>query len=352
MKKLTIYENATEFINKTGESLSGYGFDTKHSKEYLESLGYDFESVVDINILDNISITQQSLGAKDKVFIMPGVSIPRYKIREKGKELGFDIVRSLSKATKVIFNKKQVLDEMVNKKNDMYIKSVHLINLFNHFNLEIPEELTSTDIDDKVFINWNIYRVLRRIENDYSVNNDFDSYHCYTYTFKETVYEELINDLLTGTKVILSDADIIKQCNGSGALNEESYKRLVSMFANYQNQEIALELLCNCDYESSMVYILKLLSKFNFRNMPGTNHINYKSFRNYMVTHWDLDPNYYGGDIMDIVRRLLSKNKLTKEYLNLFKPEILEYLKRYGENDIFKITSIQMVDQYKEKVIE
>ena len=253
---------------------------------------------------------------------------------------------------KVIFNKKQVLDEMVNKKNDMYIKSVHLINLFNHFNLEIPEELTSTDIDDKVFINWNIYRVLRRIENDYSVNNDFDSYHCYTYTFKETVYEELINDLLTGTKVILSDADIIKQCNGSGALNEESYKRLVSMFANYQNQEIALELLCNCDYESSMVYILKLLSKFNFRNMPGTNHINYKSFRNYMVTHWDLDPNYYGGDIMDIVRRLLSKNKLTKEYLNLFKPEILEYLKRYGENDIFKITSIQMVDIYKEKVIE
>ena len=113
-----------------------------------------------------------------------------------------------------------------------------------------------------------------------------------------------------------------------------------------------MELLCNCDYDQSMVYILKLLSQFNFRSMPGTNHINYKSFRQYMNTHWGIDPNYYSGNIVDIISRLADNGKLKREYLKEFKDEILENVQLYGNNSVFTVGSIQMNETYKAKIVE
>jgi uncharacterized protein YkuJ len=86
--------------------------------------------------------------------------------------------------------------------------------------------------------------------------------------------------------------------------------------------------------------------------MPGTNHVNYKAFRQYMTTHWNIDPNYYSGDIIDIISRLAEGNKLKREYLSEFKDEILKHVKSYGENKIFTISAIQMNDKYKEKIVE
>jgi len=124
------------------------------------------------------------------------------------------------------------------------------------------------------------------------------------------------------------------------------------MFKTNQNQEIAMELLCNCDYDQSMVYILKILSQFNFRAMPGTNHINYKSFRQYMSTHWSIDPSYYSGNIVDIIGKLADSGKLKREYLTEFKDEILDHVQRYGNNHIFTVGSVQMNETYKAKIVE
>ena len=145
---------------------------------------------------------------------------------------------------------------------------------------------------------------------------------------------------------------MLKQCNGSKPLDAESYKRLVSMFKTSQNQEIAMELLCNCDYDQSMIYILKLLASFNFRGMPGTNHVNYKAFRQYMNTHWTIDPSHYSGSIVDIIATLADGGRLKREYLIEFKDEILEHVQRYGNNHIFKVASIQMDEVYKAKIVE
>jgi uncharacterized protein YkuJ len=71
-----------------------------------------------------------------------------------------------------------------------------------------------------------------------------------------------------------------------------------------------------------------------------------------MTIHWDIDPNYYSGDIIDIVRRLADGGKLKREYLSEFKEDILKHVKTYGENNIFTISAIQMNETYKEKIVE
>lgn len=350
MKYLYLDINRQSFSAKTNENFTPYGFDLKDSKAFLESLTITSFNVVDMDVFDQLTTTTQSLVAGDKVYIMPGVTIPRYKIRETGKDIGFDIVRSRTKATKVVYNKKQVIDEMIDKRSEMGIKTADLKKVLDFYYMQMPE-LDDPDIGVHITLDWSIFRVLTTIHS-HNAGYSLDNTHYYTYRFKEDTYEELINDLIANPKTLISDKDVMKQCNGSQPLNAESYNRLVSMFSSHQNQEIALELLCNCDYDQSMVYILKLLSRFNFRGMPGTNHVNYKAFRNYMSTHWQIDPNYYSGDIIDIIRRLAEKDKLKREYLNEFKDEILKHVKTYGENSIFTISAIQMKEEYKQKIVE
>lgn len=350
MKYLYLDLNRQSFSTKTSDNYTPYGFDLNDSKAFLESLTITSFNVVDMDVFDQLNTTTQSLVAGDKVYIMPGVTIPRYKIRETGKDIGFDIVRSRTKATKVVYNKKQVIDEMIDKRSEMGMKIADLKKVLDFYYMQMPE-LDDPDAAIHITLDWSIFRTLTAIHS-HNAGYSLDNAHYYTYRFKEDTYEELINDLIANPKTLISDKDVMKQCNGSQPLNAESYARLVSMFSSAQNQEIALELLCNCDYDQSMIYILKLLSRFNFRGMPGTNHVNYKAFRNYMNTHWQIDPNYYGGDIIDIIRKLAEKDKLKREYLNEFKDEILKHVKTYGENSIFTISAIQMKEEYKQKIVE
>jgi hypothetical protein len=350
MKYLELFFDRGNYAKITGVDYSRWGGNAIDHKAVLDSLTIIDKDVVDMTVFDKISTTTSSLVAKDKVFIMPGVTIPRYKIRETGKEIGFDIVRTFNKATKVIYCKKQIIDEMVKKQNCMGVEIKLLREIFMCYDMDTTE-LDNSDFTN-IILDYEIYNALKHLYNNIFNNDAFDSNHFYTYTYTDDIYETLINDLLTGTKVIISDKDVIKQCNGSKPLDSESYKRLVSMFKTSQNQEIAMELLCNCDYDQSMVYILKLISKFDLRSMPGTNHVNYKSFRQYMNTHWGIDPSYYSGSIVDIVGKLADNGKLKREYLVEFKDEILEHVQKYGNNYIFKVASIQMDDAYKAKIVE
>ena len=350
MKYLELVFNRGNYAKITGEDYRSYHRNMSNNKAVLDSLYVIEREVIDLTIFDNISTTTSSLVAKDKVFIMPGVTLPRYKIRETGKQIGFDIVRSLSKATKVIYCKKQIIDEMVKKQSCMGIEIKYLKLLFDQYNMDTTELENTTNTD--IIIDYEVYYALKTLYTNIFTSDDIDSSHFYTYSYTDSVYETLINELLSGTKVVISDKDVLKQCNGSKPLDAESYKRLVSMFKTSQNQEIAMELLCNCDYDQSMVYILKLLSQFNFRSMPGTNHINYKSFRQYMNTHWGIDPNYYSGNIVDIISRLADNGKLKREYLKEFKDEILENVQLYGNNSVFTVGSIQMNETYKAKIVE
>jgi uncharacterized protein YkuJ len=345
MKYLYLDVNRKTFESKTGLTVSPYGFSMQNAQSLVESLTITSYTYFDIAEFDKLQYTSTSLVAGDKVFIMPGVTIPRYKIRETGKEIGFDIVRSMSKATKIVYDKKQVMDEMVDKSSKMGINVNSLKNILNNYNITLPE-LDDTEIYENIDIDWTLYRMLRNLDANLDTN------HYYTYSYKDSSYKELIDDLIASNKILISDKDVIKQCNGSQPLTRESYNRLVTMFGSSQNQEVALEFLCNCDYEQSMLYILKLVSKFNFNGMRGTNHVNYKSFRTYMKTHWDIDPSYYGGDIMSIINKLADKGKLKREYLNELKDEILDHVKRYGENQIFTISAIQMNETYKQRIVE
>lgn len=353
MKYLELDFNLQSYAKITGYDYNrwGRGSQPVNVHAIFSSLDVSIKETVDIKSFDNISTSVSSLVTGDKVFIMPGVTIPRYKIRETGKEIGFDIVRSFAKANKVVFSKKQVIDEITDKASTMTIPVKYLIELLDHRGIDTTN-LKVADVNENIILDYIIYNHIKEDYNNTFNTDAINSNHLYIYVYKDPIHKQLIDDLLAGTKVVISDQDVLKQCNGSKPLTSESFKRLDGMFSTHQNQEIAMELLCNCDYDQSMVYILKLISKHNFGNMPGTNHVNYKSFRSYMITYWEIDPSRYSGDIMDIIRILAKTNKLKREYLTEFKDEILVHVKRFGDNHIFTVGSINMNEDYKKLIID
>ena len=139
MKYLELFFDRGNYAKITGEDYRSYHRGGNDNKAVLDSVTIIERDVVDPTIFNTISTTTSSLVTKDKVFIMPGVTIPRYKIRETGKEIGFDIVRSLSKATKVIYCHKQVTDEMIKKQSCIGIEIKHVKLLFDQYNMDTTE---------------------------------------------------------------------------------------------------------------------------------------------------------------------------------------------------------------------
>ena len=341
------------YENITGKTYQRYGTNLDF-KAFLQSLSFPTKVTVDMADFDKINVTASSLVKGDKVFIMPGVTIPRYKLREKGKADGFDIVRNISKATKIVYSKQQFITECIHKKHFNTVKIDDLIEIFNAYNINVPA-FSLAGIETDVIIPYDVFSTMRDIYLTVASNTTIESFtgnYTYVYDIKDPIYLNTLNDLITTNIIIVDEKDVLKQCNGSKPLDEDAYNRLVSMFKTSQNQEIALELLCNCDYDQSMLYILKLTSLFNFHSLPGTNHVNYKAFRKYLINNWNIDPNHYGGDIVDIISVLAENGKLKREYLVQYKNEILEHVQRRGNNKIFKVASITMEESYKEKIIE
>ena len=91
MKNLYLRIDGNKYLKKVGETYSPYGFSSSNYKDLLDCLKLESLNIVDPTIFDGLNTSSQSLVAGDKVFIMPGVTIPRYNIRDIDKEIGFDM---------------------------------------------------------------------------------------------------------------------------------------------------------------------------------------------------------------------------------------------------------------------
>lgn len=321
--------------------------------------------------LDNLNISNNALGKGDKIYFLPGVTVPRFKVRELGKNLEFDIVRNMDKATKIIINMEAFIDEISQSVSYYHetISTDDLIKLLDRIendpNYSNIAEI-KTFIDNvkakiaeinctKVLLPYRIRELFDKFVELYSMPNDTLKVEQYTHRLrilKSDVYNNLVQNIKNTTIQFIDEKTIIKQCNGSKTIDHEAYTRLDQMFSNYQNADVALELLCNYNFEESMFYILLLASKHSFNDISSSKHVSYKNLRNYCKKEWKIDISYfYRNNIMHVIRPCFNRGTMTKEILGLFKNEILNFIKNHGENDMFTITSISLKDELKEKLV-
>lgn len=247
---------------------------------------------------------------KDKVFFLPGCTIPRFKTNNYFKSIDVGVSKTSAGANVIVVGPetgKSVL------KRDVDYYSVHITNLQDYVEKKYP-------VGDPIGVQ---IRSLLESEDcydyfmfkDYSVKQSWRDTLCkHTDTVHSWVTEEKrlkdIEDAILGGKIILNESYLLDKCNQT-VMNDEMYEETRKMFDSddTNNHVLAIELMANCNYQKSAVYLLMLMKEFRgeIQRRSESKHVNFES----LCTFFDLNVgDYFHFD--DMVKTLFEKNCITK----------------------------------------
>lgn len=265
----------------------------------------------------------------DKLYFLPGVNIPRVKLKDYALNYHIKTVRDVEEAD-VIFGGKLSNSKVTNREWRTVVRTEDFKACF--------EELVKLDkLDDNI-----IERVKTSLEfytepimfSDYNSINILTSDHLYRHLIVnlgavltsnkkneyvnevEEDYVDLVN-FLDG-KEILSEEVLLKNINGDDAvvINKDVYKQLEAMLdsSDTDNHVLAMEIMANCKLNDSLFYLLKLMGDHHNKlvNCRSVNHVNFKSLLSYL----GIDKYRMNFTADGKIQKLMDKGVLTVGMLN------------------------------------
>lgn len=309
---------------------------------------FRYETVIvidDPNLgLHNIALTcgdKKYIPVKgDKIYFEPGCVVPRFKVKELCKKYGVRLVKAYTPgciqftstksfsdlfrgATGYAFDKQQVLDTLKKyfSNHEDLIKAIH------------DSEL------NYVFLN---YSARNTIENHSNVDFDWDFDACPNLIFKDDIsyakYMSIINN-----NNCYDESAIQSLINNGTVMNEEEYDSVCKMLesTSLDDHKMALEIMANCDYEQSCVYLLRLFMNYGsvIYNAPNRKHVNFKA----LLTFFNIS-RIDKVDLDDVFDSLLKRKLLNKANLDKLMPLVIQEMKEQSRLNHFSIKEVQYDD--------
>ena len=314
--------------NKSGDSLDVellYGIPNTKSDIYTVSKGY---------------IPAQG----DSIFLMPGVNIPRVKLKDLALDLGVKIVRDATRANVIISGK----------------ATINKITCGRWLHSTDTEEFTKYVDNLKTNLNLDQYYIDKyetaiaacnpeAIYMEYGTKNDMQ-YKGYKVTdaYSSAVHfvEDEYRDVLDGiqNKTIFDESELLAMINGDDAvtITPEVYSQLVKMFesSDQDNHIMAMEIMANSNYIDSALYLLLLLEGYAYKigDCHTRNHVNFKSMVSYFTLavkeiSW-LDPD-------KVAKKLITLDLLTKDWTHVLLQERAEwFIRNIGHSTTFNVNQL------------
>jgi hypothetical protein len=145
---------------------------------------------------------------------------------------------------------------------------------------------------------------------------------------------------------VYNQNEILRRLNSGAVMDEKQYEgaRQLLNSKDMENTKLAIEIMANCDFEKSSVYLLLLIRDFGHKifNCPNRTHVNFKSLLKFFnIT------NLRGVHLDDIMSTLIDLKLLNQANLNRLEPELIEDMKSYVSDYL-----IPEKIAYSEKVIK
>ena len=277
----------------------------------------------------------------DTIYLMPGVNIPRAKLKDLALNHGIKIVRDSDKANVIITGK--ATPGKVLHGNWYYSAPI----------AKIEEYLDKVDVDE-------YYKdKLRTAMLSSESNNVY-----FNYSTKVSITSRVVTSVFTGAshhyyyiddewkqlidncqnKAVYEEAELLAMINGDDAvtITNEIYTQLREMFksSDQDNHIMAMEIMANSNYVESALYLLMLLEEYGHKiaNCHTKNHVNFKSMVSYFslrVRDVDcLDPD-------DVSKKLTALGLLTTEWLNILLESRLDwFVTNIARSSTFNIASM------------
>jgi hypothetical protein len=277
----------------------------------------------------------------DTIYLMPGVNIPRAKLKDLALNHGIKIVRDSDKANIIITGK--ATPGKVLHGNWYYSAPI----------AKIEEYLDKVDVDEYYKDNLRTAMLSSESDNVY-----------FNYSTKVSITSRVVTSVFTGSshhyyyiddewkqlidscqnKAVYEEAELLAMINGDDAvtITNEIYTQLREMFksSDQDNHIMAMEIMANSNYVESALYLLMLLEEYGDKiaNCHTKNHVNFKSMVSYFslrVRDVDcLDPD-------DVSKKLTALGLLTTDWLNILLESRLDwFVTNIARSSTFNVASM------------
>ena len=338
----------------------------------IETTNYFDPSIDTFNINQNGYTPMKG----DKLYFLPGVNIPRIKLKDLATKFGIRTVRDVSEAN-VIFGSSKTKDKMTGYTWKYKIPTT-LVQLFFETYKNDMDDYQFSKIDNAlefyteeyILTDWSTARNFTDNDlpqwNSYSQQPQYTDYHSKSRASSEHVHEinkDYINlyGLIKGREII-DESCLLDQLNGDDAviIDADMFTQLTTMFnsSDDDNHILAMEIMANSKYKESLLYIEMIFKNhaYTIGQSSSKNHVNFKSLLSYL----NKNNRYIDTSLDDIMDSLISKKVLTKDKVDILLENYSEEIKNRGDSTYFKVQTITvnedtlslLNENYNYKVIE
>jgi hypothetical protein len=286
----------------------------------------------------------------DKLYFLPGVNIPRVKLKDLTMEHGIKSVRNIDDATHIFAGHgtvhkicdhtwlyrlktdvfRQVYETIKDKMDDYYKENVDSALEFYTEDYVFMDYSSSSEIRNEP-----IFEEARKIEGLVKSLNNSKSFYGV-----EDEYASYFPSILNHE--ILSESTLLQYINGPDAvvIDETMFQQLNTMFNSSDNDNhiLAMEIMANSNYLDSLLYLEILFKEHSYAmgNCHTKNHVNFKSLLGYLGK----DKGRMGTNIDDIMKSLIDKGVLTTDKIDVILKRYSTEIENNGGTDFFKVKTI------------
>ena len=338
----------------------------------IETTNYFDPSIDTFNINQNGYTPMKG----DKLYFLPGVNIPRIKLKDLATKFGIRTVRDVSEAT-ILFGSSKTKDKMTGYTWKYKIPTT-LVQLFFETYKNDMDDYQFSKIDNAlefyteeyILTDWSTARNFTDNDlpqwNSYSAQPQYVDYHSKSRSSSEHVHEvnkEYIHlyELIKGREII-DESCLLDQLNGDDAviIDADMFTQLSTMFdsSDDDNHILAMEIMANAKYKESLLYIEMLFKNHSYTigQSNTKSHVNFKSLLSYLGKN----NRYIDTNLDDIMESLISKKVLTKDKVDILLENYAEEINNRGDSTYFKVQTITvnedtlslLNENYSYKVIE
>lgn len=285
----------------------------------------------------------------DTIYLLPGVNIPRMKLKDLALNLGIRVVRDPAKAT-VVFSGKSSVGKLTTSTwyyfadANTILENVKKLCSDQYYIDKLDVAISSTGAK-KVCSGWSDMR-------NTLCNGDMSIYESQYIYGIEPEYIDTYNAIQG--KPIYCESELLTNINGddSTVIDYDVYKQLKSMFesSDDDNHILAMEIMANSHYENSVLYLLMLISDFSHKisNTHTKNHVNFKSMLAYF--NW-IPRNITSQSADDIIKMIDEKGLLTLDMIQvLYKEYTGDIHRNIAYDDVFEIKEVTIKQDYLNKL--
>lgn len=288
----------------------------------------------------------------DKLYFLPGVNIPRVKLKDLSLQHGIKTVRDIDQATHV-FAGKSTKDKMVNSHWYYTMQTANLRALIadpeakmDDYYRENLEQALEFYTEDVVIIQYHSASELRNSELAFVLRQVGGLSRSSTtfYTVDED-YKDLFPGIMSLD--IYHESKLLKHINGDDAatIDETMFNQISDMFksSDQDNHILAMEIMANCNYIDSLLYIEMLFENYSYQmsNCHTKNHVNFKSLLSFLGKN----KTYMNTTIDDVVKSLINKDVFSLDKVEVIMKYYGESIANQGGTNFFEVKSLTLSEE-------